>query len=128
MDAVLGKTIIPLDDMLWRLVLAMAIGFVLGLDREMRGISVGLRTHMLVALSSAMTMLVALEIFGQFAAQGRSPPDPIRVIHGLAIAVGILCSGAIFIAKGSVHGLTTAANLWTTSALSVAVGAGMYKI
>jgi putative Mg2+ transporter-C (MgtC) family protein len=55
--------VIPLSELLWRFGLAALFGFLLGLDREMRGISAGVRTHMLVALSSAMTMLIALELF-----------------------------------------------------------------
>ena len=74
----LGKSIIPFDEMLWRFGIASAFGLLLGLDREMRGISAGVRTHMLVALSSAMTMLIALELFEEVSARGRSDPDPTR--------------------------------------------------
>jgi len=63
LEALFGKSVIPLSELLWRFGLAALFGFLLGLDREMRGISAGVRTHMLVALSSAMTMLIALELF-----------------------------------------------------------------
>lgn len=124
----LGKSIIPFDEMLWRFGIASAFGLLLGLDREIRGISAGVRTHMLVALSSAMTMLIALELFEEVSARGRSDPDPTRAIQGLAQAIGFLCAGVIFVAKGSVYGLTTAASLWMTSSLGMAAGAGMYQI
>jgi putative Mg2+ transporter-C (MgtC) family protein len=114
--------------LLWRFGLASAFGLLLGLDREMRGISAGVRTHMLVALSSAMTMLIALELFEELSARGHSDPDPIRAIQGLAQAIGFLCAGVIFFARGSIFGLTTAASLWMTSSLGMAAGAGMYQI
>ncbi len=73
-------------------------------------------------------MLIALELHEQVLAEGHSPPDPTRAIHSLAIAAGILASGVVFIAKGHVYGLTTAASLWMTSTIGVAVGAGLYPI
>jgi putative Mg2+ transporter-C (MgtC) family protein len=83
---------------------------------------------MLVALSSAMTMLIALELYEQLTARGHGDPDPIRAIQGLAQAIGFLCAGVIFVARGSVYGVTTAASLWMTSSIGMAAGAGMYKI
>ena len=83
---------------------------------------------MLVALSSAMTKLNALDLFEEVSAQGGADPDPTRAIQGLAQAIGFLCAGVIFVAKGSVYGLTTAASLWMTSSLGMAAGAGMYQI
>ena len=128
LDPLLGQSVIPFDDILWRFGIASAFGFLLGLDREMRGISAGIRTHMLVALSSAATMLIALELYEEVSARGQSDPDPTRAIQGLAQAIGFLCAGVIFVAKGSVYGLTTAASLWMTSSLGMAAGAGMYQI
>jgi len=128
LDPLLGKSIIPFEEMLWRFGIASAFGLLLGIDRELRGISAGVRTHMLVALSSAMTMLIALELYEEISARGESDPDPTRAIQGLAQAIGFLCAGVIFVAKGSVYGLTTAASLWMTSSLGMAAGAGMYRI
>lgn len=128
MERFFGQPIIPFDEMLWRFGIASAFGLVLGLDREFRGISAGIRTHMLVALSSAMTMLIALELYEQVVASGRGDPDPTRAIQGLAQAIGFLCAGVIFVARGAVHGLTTAASLWMTSSIGMAAGAGMYQI
>jgi putative Mg2+ transporter-C (MgtC) family protein len=83
---------------------------------------------MLVALSSAMTMLIALELYEEISVRDQSDPDPTRAIQGLAQAIGFLCAGVIFVARGSVYGLTTAASLWMTSSLGMAAGAGMYQI
>ncbi len=128
LDPLLGQSIIPFSEILWRFGIASAFGFLLGLDREMRGISAGVRTHMLVALSSAMTMLIALELYEEISVRDQSDPDPTRAIQGLAQAIGFLCAGVIFVARGSVYGLTTAASLWMTSSLGMAAGAGMYQI
>lgn len=102
MELWFGKPVIPFTELVWRFGLAAIFGFLLGLDREVRGISAGVRTHMLVALSSAMTMLIALELFEQLSARGDSDPDPTRAIQGLAQAIGFLCAGVIFVARGSV--------------------------
>jgi len=83
---------------------------------------------MLVALSSAMTMLIALELYEEVSARGEADPDPTRAIQGLAQAIGFLCAGVIFVARGSVYGVTTAASLWMTSSIGMAAGAGMYQI
>lgn len=128
MELWFGKPIIPFSELMWRFGLAALFGLLLGLDREMRGISAGIRTHMLVSLSSAMTMLIALELFEEMSAQDRGDPDPTRAIQGLAQAIGFLCAGVIFVARGSVYGLTTAASLWMTSSIGMAAGAGMYQI
>ena len=64
----------------------------------------------------------------QLTARGHGGPDPIRAIQGLAQAIGFLCAGVIFVARGSVYGVTTAASLWMTSSIGMAAGAGMYKI
>jgi putative Mg2+ transporter-C (MgtC) family protein len=127
-EHLLGQSIIPFNELLWRFGIASAFGMLLGLDREVRGISAGVRTHMLVALSSAMTMLIALELYEEISAQGKADPDPTRAIQGLAQAIGFLCAGVIFVARGSVYGVTTAASLWMTSSIGMAAGAGMYKI
>jgi putative Mg2+ transporter-C (MgtC) family protein len=127
-EALFGTPVIPFSELMWRFGIASLFGLLLGLDREMRGISAGVRTHMLVSLSSAMTMLIALELFEQLSAQGRGSPDPTRAIQGLAQAIGFLCAGVIFVARGSVYGVTTSASLWMTSSIGMAAGAGMYQI
>ena len=75
LGVLLGEPIIPFEEMLWRFGMASFFGLLLGLDREMRGISAGVRTHMLVALSSAMTMLIALGLYEELSVRGESDPD-----------------------------------------------------
>jgi putative Mg2+ transporter-C (MgtC) family protein len=129
-DDYLGVSVISFQEMLVRLGMASLFGLLLGIDREVRGISAGVRTHTLVALSSAMTMLIALELFEELTAREDTEAhlDPTRAIQGLAQAIGFLVAGVIWTARGNVYGLTTAASLWMTSAVGMAAGSGMYKI
>lgn len=108
-----------------RLGLASLGGLVLGFDREWRGHEAGLRTHALVALSSAMITVSALLLADQLRAEG-SHPDPLRVIQGLAQAIGFIAAGLIFVQRGGVRNITTAANIWMASAVGIVAGAGQY--
>jgi putative Mg2+ transporter-C (MgtC) family protein len=102
-----------------RLLIAAILGGLLGAEREASGKAAGLRTHMLVAVGAAMFVLVPAEIN---AGQG----DLGRAIQGVATGIGFLGAGAILKqADGrQVTGLTTAAGIWLTAAIGVAVGAG----
>ena len=103
-----------------RLTLAAVLGFVLGFEREQRGKAAGARTHMLVAIGSAMFVLIPQQT-------GIVPADMSRVIQGLVAGVGFLCAGTI-LKQGKdeqqVQGLTTAAGLWMTAAIGMACGLG----
>jgi putative Mg2+ transporter-C (MgtC) family protein len=102
-----------------RLVLAAALGAVLGWDREMKHKTAGLRTHMLVGLGAALFVLISKEA-------GHSTTDQARVLQGLLAGIGFLCAGAILHQRreGEVAGFTTAAGLWLTAAIGVAAGLG----
>lgn len=110
-----------------RLGTATAAGLFLGFDRELRGSPAGLRTHALVALSSAAITVSALKLQEQFGA-GNSELDPLRVIQGLAQAIGFIAAGIIFATGGKVKNVTTAANLWLASAVGIAAGAAQFDI
>lgn len=103
-----------------RLTLASVLGFMLGFEREQHGKAAGVRTHMLVAIGSAMFVLVPQQA-------GIGPADMSRVIQGLVAGVGFLCAGTI-LKQGkdeqNVQGLTTAAGLWMTAAIGMACGLG----
>ncbi|WP_398494686.1 MgtC/SapB family protein [Variovorax sp.] len=109
-----------LTRILVRLLLASLLGFVLGFEREQQGKAAGVRTHMLVAIGSAMFVLVPQQT-------GIVPADMSRVIQGLVAGVGFLCAGTI-LKQGKdehhVQGLTTAAGLWMTAAIGMACGLG----
>jgi putative Mg2+ transporter-C (MgtC) family protein len=103
-----------------RLCIALLLGGLIGYERELRGKSAGLRTHMLVALGSALFILVPQQA-------GASPADASRVLQGLIAGVGFLGAGAIMIGqkKENETGLTTASTIWITAAIGVTVGMGL---
>ena len=102
-----------------RLGLAVLLGALIGYEREQRESAAGLRTHMLVALGTALFVLVPQQA-------GLSDADMSRVIQGVIAGVGFLGAGAVIkqAQSGRVHGLTTAAGIWATAAIGVAVGLG----
>jgi putative Mg2+ transporter-C (MgtC) family protein len=103
-----------------RLLLAAILGFMLGFEREQHGKAAGVRTHMLVAIGSALFVLVPQQT-------GILPADMSRVIQGLVAGVGFLCAGTILKHgrdEQQVQGLTTAAGLWMTAAIGLACGLG----
>lgn len=112
-----------------RLLAAALCGALLGLDREMRGKAAGLRTHTLISISCALTTLVALELYAGLQATGdERPSDPVRVIQGVAQAVGFISAGVMFRSGDTVRGATTAAVIWVAGALGIACGAGYYML
>ena len=127
MEQLLHDTTFTLNETVIRLGVATLCGLLLGLDRELRGISAGIRTHALVSLSSAVITVSALELYGTVRAHG-GDSDPLRVIQGLAQAIGFIAAGAIFVAHGAVRNLTTAANVWLTTAVGIAAGAGQFVL
>jgi putative Mg2+ transporter-C (MgtC) family protein len=102
-----------------RLLVAIFLGGLLGYEREHRGISAGLRTHMLVALGAALFVLVPLQ-------SGMSIPDVSRVLQGVVSGIGFLGAGAIIKLSQDreIRGLTTAASIWLTAAIGIAAGMG----
>ena len=105
----------------FKLVLAAFLGGLLGFEREASGKAAGLRTHMLVAMGSAMFLAIAQLL-------GVSAQESSRVIQGVIAGVGFLGAGAILKSskqgEEDVKGLTTAAGIWFTAAIGVAVGVG----
>jgi|RhiMetdeSRZDD1v2_1073273.scaffolds.fasta_scaffold1238240_2 putative Mg2+ transporter-C (MgtC) family protein len=106
-----------------RLIVAMIFGAVIGIQRERAGKPAGLRTHMMVALGAAVFVIAS----GEF---GMNPDSISRVIQGLVTGIGFLGAGAILklYEKRAVEGLTTAAGIWMTAALGVAVGLGRFGL
>lgn len=112
-----------------RLSLACFCGLLLGMDREMRGKPAGVRTHALVSLSSALITISALMLFETLRdPDGGATVDPLRVIQGLAQAIGFIAAGTIMVARGNVHHLTSAAALWLAAGLGITAGAGQFRL
>lgn len=110
-----------------RIALAVVCGGVIGFERERRLKSAGLRTHLIVALSSALMTIVSK--YGFLDVAGVIPGvsvDASRVAAAVVSAVGFLGAGVIFIRKDTVNGVTTGAGLWATVGVGVAVGGGLY--
>lgn len=112
---------------LWRLGAAGLLGLLLGLDRELKGHDAGLRTHGLICFSSAVMTVCAIALFHQLDAEG-SRMDPLRVFEGAGAFVGIIAAGLIVVSKGTVHNLTTAANIWLATVIGIACGAGQWPL
>lgn len=104
-----------------RLILAAALGAILGYERERGNKTAGLRTHMLVSLGSAVFVMASLEA-------GATSADLTRVVQGIATGIGFVGAGAILKTTEQGHvqvkGLTTASTVWLTAGAGVAVGAG----
>ncbi|KQZ62182.1 methyltransferase [Rhizobium sp. Root149] len=103
-----------------RLVVAAVLGGILGYERERKGRSAGVRTHMLVAVGAALFVIGPLQ-------GGMQIGDLSRVLQGVVQGIGFLGAGAIMVrvAKRQVEGLTTAANIWATAAIGVIAGLGL---
>jgi len=117
--------------LLVRLVVAGALAGVLGWERESAHKSAGLRTHMLVGIASALfTVLGELAMQTHSSAADGWRADPVRVIQAVAVGVGFLGTGMIFVAKDGerVLGLTTAASIWATAGVGIASGTGHYLL
>ena len=109
--------VMAVTQLLLRLVLAAILGGLLGFQRERAGRAAGLRTHMLVALGSALFVLIPLQAGMPLIELG-------RVLQGLTTGIGFLGAGTILKRGAHIEGLTTAASLWVTAAVGVAAGMG----
>ena len=110
-------------DIVLRLGVAGLLGALIGLERERLERAAGLRTHALVAVASALMMLVSAYSFPDIAATTR---DPTRMAAQVVSGIGFLGAGVIIFRKNAVRGLTTAASIWTVAGIGLAAGAGMH--
>ncbi len=107
----------------FRLIIALVIGIIIGLERETKQKSAGLRTNMLVCFASTLLILIPIEI----GAVQQSLDVLGRVISGIISGVGFIGGGTI-LRESEVKGLTSAATIWMTSALGIAVGCGLWQL
>jgi putative Mg2+ transporter-C (MgtC) family protein len=108
---------------LWRVLVAAALTMPIGLERELRGKAAGLRTHVVVSVASA-----ALGYISITAAGGDQGNDATRIAAQVVSGIGFMGAGVIFASGGRVHGLTTAAALWSAMAVGLCAGMGGYGI
>lgn len=114
--------------LLLRMAVALALGAVIGYERDRHRRPAGLRTHMLVSLAAALFMIVSSQ-FAFFQGYGKSSFDVVdgsRIASQVVAGAGLLVGGAILRSGFTVHGLTTAAGLWLVTAIGLTAGAGMF--
>ena len=114
---------INLEQLYWAfdLVLAAFLGFFIGLERKLRYKEAGVRTHTIVCFGAALMMMISRRGFGGEA-------DPSRIAAQIVAGIGFLGAGIIVYKKNVVHGLTTAAGVWTTAGVGMACGGGLWLI
>ncbi|MDH2882452.1 MULTISPECIES: MgtC/SapB family protein [Bacillus cereus group] len=115
-------------DFVLRIGVAGLLGAMVGIEREIRSKEAGLKTHFLVAVGSALIMVVSKYAFSDIMLEEHISLDPSRVAAQVVSGVGFLGAGTIIIQKHAVKGLTTAAGLWATAGIGLAIGAGMYAV
>src|SRR3954462_7722458 len=108
--------------------LALVLSTVVGLERELRQKSAGLRTHTLVGVGAAVFMLVSKYGFSDVVSAGTVTLDPSRVAAQVVSGIGFIGAGVIFVKRSGVRGLTTAAAIWLTAAVGLAAGAGLVAL
>ena len=115
------------QEILLRLVMASVFGALVGLERERKNWSAGMRTHMMVCVGSCLIMLVSSFGFSDMMSHPSAKFDPARVAAQVVSGIGFIGAGTImFQQHGVVRGLTTAAGLWTVAGVGLATGGGMY--
>ncbi|MBR1587509.1 MAG: MgtC/SapB family protein [Kiritimatiellae bacterium] len=115
-------------ELVGRLVLAGALGALIGAEREFRAKTAGTRTHFLVALGSALLMVVSQYGFMDPATAGTHTADAARVAAQIVSGIGFIGAGTILVQKHAVHGLTTAAGMWVAAGIGMASAGGLYVI
>ena len=117
-----------------RLVVACVCGAIIGFERTKRQKAAGIRTHCLIAATSALMMILSKYAFTDMTKdmealyESSRGADPSRIASQIVSGVSFLGAGVIFVKGGTIKGLTTAAGIWATCAIGMAVGSGMYLL
>lgn len=117
-------------ELILRLLLAAVCGVFVGLERKNRSKEAGIKTHCVVAFASALMMVLSKYAYQDMLQSGGEiyRLDPSRVASGVVSGIGFLCAGMIFVSNKTVNGLTTAAGMWATTGIGMAIGAGLYAV
>ncbi len=113
-------------DMWIKLGLAIACGAAIGIERELHDKPAGLRTNMLICVGSTLITMVSIHVALTYAERQINIADPGRIAAQIVSGIGFLGAGTIIQARGSVHGLTTAATMWVLAGIGLAIGSGTY--
>jgi len=111
---------------IFQLTLAVVFGSIIGLEREYKRKEAGLQTYSLVTLGSCLFTIIGFEFFNFFTGKASVNFDPSRLILAVATGIGFIGAGVIIHRQFRVEGITTAAGLWCSAAIGIAVGAGFY--
>jgi putative Mg2+ transporter-C (MgtC) family protein len=122
----LGDAMLPDWELVLRLLIAAALGSLIGAERERLAWAAGLRTHMLVCVGACLFMIVSAFGFADILGPSNIILDPSRIAAQVVSGIGFLGAGSILLRGDMVRGLTTAASLWTVAAVGLAVGGGLY--
>lgn len=123
------QTYLPQHIIAIRLLIAAALGAIIGFEREAHTAEAGLRTHILVAVAAALFTILTFEIFHTIEPGATGPQaDPIRAVEAVTAGIAFLGAGAIFRSGGNVLGITTGAGMWLAGAVGVATALGYYII
>lgn len=114
--------------LLLRILAAAVFGGIIGLERGYRAKEAGFRTHFLVALGSALFMILSAHGFDGVLTTENHRLDVSRIAAQVVSGIGFIGAGTIIFQKQAVHGLTTAAGLWVTAAIGMAAGAGLFLL
>ena len=114
--------------MILRVFIAAILGGIIGFEREYRAKEAGLRTHFLVAMGSALFMILSQYGFDDLLGVDSISLDPSRIASQVVTGIGFIGAGTIIFQKHVIKGLTTAAGLWVTSAIGLTCGSGMYLL
>ena len=118
-------------NMIFRMLISCLCGIAIGFERKNRAKEAGVRTHCIVACASALMMIISKYGFEDIVTMFSTADvrlDPSRLAQGIVTGVGFLGAGMIYIQRNNVRGLTTAAGIWATSGIGMAIGSGMYLI
>lgn len=122
----MGDIILKNEDVIIKLLLAVIVGGFTGYEREKSNQFAGFRTHILVSIGSCITSIIALDLFTKYS--GTSTMDPARLPAQVLSGIGFLGAGAILKNSNGIRGLTTAAGIWTTACIGIAIGYGQYVL
>jgi len=111
---------------IFQLVLAVALGGIIGLERETKRKAAGFQTYSLVTLGACLFTIIAYELFTNFTGKSGISFDPSRIILAVATGIGFIGAGVIIRRQFQIEGITTAAGLWCSAGIGVAVGAKLY--
>lgn len=122
----MGDIILKNQEVIIKLLLAVLVGGFTGYEREKSNQFAGFRTHILVSIGSCITSIIALELFTKYS--GTTTMDPARLPAQVLSGIGFLGAGAILKNSNGIRGLTTAAGIWTTACIGIAIGYGQYVL